>query len=318
MNLLERLAGEHLRLAQPRVVLVTPAYDTSRHVVGLVFDGPRLTAVIKVCRQPGDDSGLRREAASLARLQELGARDDAPRLLALLPVGDGTALLETALPGCPLGPERVRADPGLLVRTGTALVERLPTTGSHPSTWYDDLVAAPIEALRTAFPGLVDDLVERTHDALATLRDASLPAVFEHGDLSHPNLLLVAPERLGAVDWERSVEYGLPGHDLTYLLAYVAEARAAAATLPERMTAIAAALVEEGGWARPVLAAHLARQGVDPTLMDALLLTTAARGAATVAGRLVSVERPDEQERLALAHRDRDVVLWRMLLDGRS
>jgi hypothetical protein len=169
VNLLERLAAEHLQLARPRVVLVTPSYDTSRYVVGLVFDGSRLTAVLKTCRQPGDDSGLRREAANLARLQQLGADRD------------------------------------LLVRTGTALVERFPVTGTHPSPWYDDLVAAPVEALRTGFPGLVDDLVGPTHDALATLRDARLPAVFEHGDLSHPNLLLAAPERLSAVDWERSV-----------------------------------------------------------------------------------------------------------------
>lgn len=315
MNLLERLAAEHLQLARPRVVLVTPSYDTSRYVVGLVFDGSRLTAVLKTCRQPGDDSGLRREAANLARLQQLGAGDDAPRPLALLAVGDCTGLLESALPGRPLGPERVRADRDLLVRTGTALVERLPVTGTHPSTWYDDLVAAPVEALRTAFPGLVDDLVGPTHDALATLRDARLPAVFEHGDLSHPNLLLAAPERLSAVDWERSVEYGVPGHDLTYLLAYAAEAQAGAATLPERMAAIAAALVDDAGWARPVLAAHLSRRGVDPTLMDALLLATAARGAARLAAGLVGTRTPDDEERLALARRDRDVVLWRLLLD---
>lgn len=52
MNLLERLAAEHLQLARPRVVLVTPSYDTSRYVVGLVFDGSRLTAVLKTCRSP--------------------------------------------------------------------------------------------------------------------------------------------------------------------------------------------------------------------------------------------------------------------------
>jgi hypothetical protein len=251
----------------------------------------------------------------LRRLQELrGAGDDVPRVLDLLPFAGTTALVETALPGPPLGPERVRAHRDAALHAGVELVERLPVTGGHAMGWYDELVAAPVQRLLTDFPAIgADDLAARTHAALAGLRDTELPAVLEHGDLSHPNLLCVAPSRLGAVDWERSVEQGLVGHDLVYLVAYVAEAVTGAATMPERLASFTRALLDPEGWGRPLLAAHLDRRGVAVELLDPLLLVCVVRAAATVAERLLGEGDAGPQARAeagALAARDRDVVLW--------
>ena len=58
---------------------------------------------------------------------------------------------------------------------------------------------------------LPDGLVERTLDALRPLRDAGLPLVLEHGDTSHPNLLLRRFGDLAVVDWELANPDGLPG-----------------------------------------------------------------------------------------------------------
>lgn len=329
MNLLEQLVQDHREawglkgLGHPRAVLVTPSYDTSRHVVALVFDHRRdPQVVVKVSRRPGDDSGLRREAAVLRRLEELrGSGDDVPRVLALVPFGAGTALVESGLSGPALSPERVRADSDAVLRAGTELVERLPVTGTLTGSWYDELVRAPVQRMLSCFPSLSeDDLAARTHDALADLTGSELPAVLEHGDLSHPNLLLVAPDRIGAVDWERSVERGVPGHDLVYLLAYVSEALTGAATMPERVTCFDQALGSPSGWARPQLASHLERRGVAPALLDSLLLVSVVRAACTLAERLLGDSGQELEQRAgatSLAARDRDMVLWRHLLDRR-
>ena len=52
------------------------------------------------------------------------------------------------------------------------------------------------------------------------LRAASVPRVFEHGDLSHPNLIWLPTGRVGVVDWELAEEEGFPLHDLSFFLAF--------------------------------------------------------------------------------------------------
>ena len=91
---------------------------------------------------------------------------------------------------------------------------------------FRTLIEAPLLALGAgeAPDALPDGLVERTLEALAPLRDAGLPLVLEHGDTSHPNLLLRRFGDLAVVDWELADPDGLPGHDLAFFLVYAAGA----------------------------------------------------------------------------------------------
>lgn len=57
---------------------------------------------------------------------------------------------------------------------------------------------------------------------MAPLRSMQLPLVFEHGDLSYPNLLLLPTGEPGVLDWELANPDGLPACDLFLFLTYVA------------------------------------------------------------------------------------------------
>ncbi len=300
-----------------RVVLVTPSYDTSRHVVALVFGRRDLRAVIKIARRPRDGDGLRIEGDALQSLERLrGRADDVARLLDRTEVAGCPAIVQTAVAGTPLGPEIVRRDPQAALRAAAAFVATLPVTAEHAPGWHDSLIGGPVDRLLRAFPSLArDDLATRTRDALHSLDRTALPAVFEHGDLSHPNVLNQGQGRIGAVDLERAVEQGLPGHDLIFFATYVGEAVTGAATLPQRLAAYDAALLHEGGWARPVVAEHLAARGVPAESLEPLLLATAVRAACTLHDRLLGGDAEDLDAAADVAARDRDVVLWRHVLE---
>lgn len=298
------------------VALLTPSYATSRHVLVLVYagsqHGPRL--LLKIPRRPGDDSGVRHEAGQLQRVHELGA-EVAPKPLGVFPIGATVALAETAVRGRPLSPREVRAHPQAALAAGLELVRALPVTGRWRA---EEIEAVPTGGARSVLVSLLgaeaaDQVVARTRRALHPLRDAALPAVLEHGDLSHPNLLLGSEGRLRAVDWERGASHGLPGQDLVLFLAYLAEARAGAASPLERVAAVEGALLSRHGWARGHLAEHLAWRGVEERLLLPVLLACWVRASGTLPDRLTAGG-GDEQELRTVAASERDVMLWMRLL----
>ena len=211
-------------------LLVTPWFETSRHVVALYLDAGdgSLLAVAKLPRRPWDVDGICREARVLRTLETLTDQlvDRVPRVLDLAE-GSRPYLLETALTGRPVAPEVVRSQGDRLLEAGLDLVARMPETGStaRDPGWFERLVEGPLTdvAGQVPLPGLAD-LVAETLALLEPLRRAGFVLVAEHGDLSHPNLVLDGG-RLGALDWERSELHGLPLHDLCFLLQYVAESR---------------------------------------------------------------------------------------------
>jgi aminoglycoside phosphotransferase (APT) family kinase protein len=302
--------------------VLTPHFVTSRHVVALVFSpgDPRARVVAKIPRRPGDNEGVDREARMLRRLAELngGPVSGVPAVVATVDVGGQTLLLETTVHGPELVPREVCRDPDRAIAVGAAFISALPVVvpAAENSDWYRTAVADPLADLVALAPmgGEAAQLASRTHALLEPLRTAALPAVFEHGDMSHPNLLLGADGGLQVIDWERATERGVPGHDLVFYLQYLAESRRSAFTRPEQCAAFDAAFVDPHGWARPALSAHLELRGVDPALLDALVVASWARSAATLVDRL----RPGSDgvhaagDALAVAvSNDRDVVLWR-------
>ena len=60
------------------------------------------------------------------------------------------------------------------------------------------------------------ELVARTLEGLEPLRDAAVPTVAEHGDLTHPKLIRLRDGRIGVVDWELAEIEGLAGSDLCF------------------------------------------------------------------------------------------------------
>ncbi|HLM65790.1 MAG TPA: aminoglycoside phosphotransferase family protein [Acidimicrobiales bacterium] len=315
------------------VVLLTPWFEASRHVVAIVLRRGTPACVVKIPRRPGDDSGIRRETESLRRLPALSpaAADRAPRVLAAADAAapdaaadphaaDGCpALVEEALAGEALGPERVRASPARALRVGMALVDVMPVTGNTlaDAGWYHRLFEAPLERFRRDAPAEIrpGELVARTHERLRPLRGALIPLVFEHGDLGHPNLVLRPGGRLAALDWERSEERGLPGHDAVFLLTYLAEARRGAFAIDDRLRSFDAAFLGTAAWARDALAGHLARRQVDEALLPPLLLACWARSACGLLDRLAGSGSGSDDGAVAVdaevVLQDRDVTLWR-------
>lgn len=308
-------------------LLLTPRFVTSRHVVALVFPFRRTepALVVKVPRQPGDNSGVLREAAMLAQLSTV-VRDSGagvPRLVAVRDVGPYTVLVETALTGLPLDPRTVAADLPAAVAAGTEFVGALPCTQPAASNveWYQRAVAAPLAALEelTGPDAHINEMVQQTHELLAPLRRSQLPAVIEHGDLSHPNLLVKSGGALQVMDWERSLTDGVPGHDLVFYLQYLSESSEQAFAREAQAAAFDKAFGEQG-WAIDPLSRHLGTRGVDQDLLPLLVIATWARSTATMVDRLAQEAEVDPSQRngkvrMALQS-DRDFWLWRHVLNA--
>jgi len=310
-------------------VLLTPRFVTSRHIVALVYRNAQRhpTLVAKVPRRPGDNEGVRREAQvlhDLARHGE-GRVSGVPVVVGTPQVGAHTVLIETALNGAPLDPDRVAKNLPTAVKAGARFVGRLPVTRAAKDNdgWYARTIAVPLEELTELAPlgGQVADLVRRTHDLLAPLRSVALPAVFEHADLSHPNLFLPGNGELQVVDWERASADGLPGHDLIFYLQYLGESVAGAFTRDRQVSAFDQAF-GPGGWTRGVVREHLQRRGVDPDLLPLLILVTWARSTGTLVARLTPSDLTNpvsgERQRSLALSEDRDFWLWRHVVSAAS
>ena len=331
MNLVERALTEHFDTLGLETVglgrrlqttVLTPRFPTSRHVVALVFDDgdPRPRAVAKVPRQLFDDGGVLLEAQVLASLHgsASGTFRGAPALLGTVDVHGRTMLVESAVQGTPLEPRLVAADPGRAVRAAAAFLAELPVTRAAEDghDWYQRTLTAPLADLAARFPlgGETARLCDRTHALLEPLRGVALPAVFEHGDLSHPNLFTSADGgSLLAIDWERADPAGLPGHDFVFFLQYVGRCVHGGSSRADQFQAFDDAFAGATGWARPALDAHLSLRGVPPELSGLLVLASWARTAATLASRLgadgAGTGSAAAAEQAVSA--DRDMDLWR-------
>ena len=301
-------------------VLVTPWWHASRHVVALVYshrDG-RMVAVLKLPRRPGDDGGIRTEAESLRLLAQIspGAAERGPRVLALTRFRGIQLLAETAVRGEMFGPEMVRRDAIRAEKAGIALVRSLPLTASPADDpgWFVRLLERPLLAAVEMTDGRepVRSAVEATLAAVEPLRSVPIPLVFEHGDLSHPNLVRRPDGELAAIDWERSEARGLPLHDLSFLLQYLAEARAGVFDLQGRCGVFDGAFLGGRAWARTPLLDELHRLSLPPGLLAPLVLSAWARSAVGLLPRLwAHGGSVSSEEVVASFERERDYVLWR-------
>ena len=305
MNLVERFvvseAGAALtqRWRPAGSIVLTPRYPDSRHVVVLLLDRagrPRLVG--KVVRAPADPSTLDREAAVLTAVgtdrPAEGARS-VPRLLALEWVQGHRLLLQTAVEGTTLTHATARRRPEHwwhLVDRWLTTLPRQPADAVPPS-WLEHYLGADVTLARNtlagagALTGALEHTFDRTVEAVERLQSAAPFVVVEHGDLSHPNLM-VGPAGVGAVDWETGDPVGLPGVDAATFLAFLEFSRARVHGTTGEVGIYRRTLLSHDGSGRRHLSRHLDDVGVGTARIDDVLATTWAKAALSAFGRLLT------------------------------
>jgi hypothetical protein len=300
-------------------VVVTPRFRASSHVVFLVLapGKPEPLLVAKLPRLAGSASApangaeqnqatsasIEREVANLRAVQagRTGGFDSIPRVVAFEEYLGRPILVETALVGSPLDPAAVRHDQARACQALVGWLAELPrpvrSADQGEVGWFNRLVERPLRHFERVFPLSVEEqrLLERTWELLAPLRDVDLPLVFEHGDLSHPNIMLLKSGSPGVVDWELAEPQGLPTYDLFFFLTYVAFAARGANKGGEHLAAFHSAFFGHAAWARPYVAAYAGRLRLPPHTLTPLFVLCWARymtslllrlDAAPVSGRL--------------------------------
>jgi hypothetical protein len=310
-----------------RVLVVTPGFVESRHVVGLVLDRRgRLRSVLKVPRSITADHAVVHEATVLRRLGQRapGLAGTTPGALACVRVDGRRLLLESPLNGEPLTHARARTD---AAARGSVLtwVDGLPTTGEADGA---DLLALLLEPLLDRLVTLLPEghelhgSVAATRAAVAPLRGRLLPTVFEHGDPAHPNILILdgPGSAIGLVDWELGREYGVIGHDLAQLLAFLAFAEAGVHGVAAEVPVFERELADPSGASRRAFAQHVAAR-TDADLEPALFVLAWARSALRILDRLApsaAGAADDPASVLREVEASRNVALWRSAVAPRG
>jgi Phosphotransferase enzyme family len=310
-------------------VLLTPRFRASRHVVFLIFPHGAAdpTLVAKVPRLAGDTSGVDRERAVLTAAQDAreGGYATIPRVVAYEEVSGLSILVESALVGLPLTPERVRRDSSGAIAAVLAWLEELPF--SEPSVdpeRFVRLIEDPLNRFSSALGRDARELVGRTLELLEPLREVPLATVVEHGDLSHPNLLSLRSGEIGVVDWELGHSEGFPTHDLFFFVNFVSAALARASTPDQQVRALHDALIRPTGWARDIVSAYALRTGIEHRYLAPLLVACFSRYTAGVFGRLHGTagidappndypsgyNDPSREELVRMIRADRHYALW--------
>lgn len=277
-------------------IVATPRFRTSRHVIFFVLaeGSPHPILVVKVPRLTGEHSCLDREAANLQAVHAArhGGFDSIPRVLAYECHAGSRVLVESALVGKTMTPALVR-------RHSVACTEGLITwlTDLHLATtarnesggdWFERMVEQHLVHLGRVFPvaGRERSLIEGTRMLASVLRDEDIPLVFEHGDLSSPNIMVCRNGAIGVVDWELAEPRGLPAADLFFFLTYVAFARRRARKLEHYLAAFEEAFFGPTAWARPQVMRYAERMDLSAKVIRPLFVLCWSRYVTSLLARL--------------------------------
>lgn len=300
-------------------VLVTPRFQTSAHVISLIIakQTGEPVLVTKAARHGGPDGALAKEAANLRSVQAArpGGFHSIPRLITYEEYCGTPLLLETAVSGRVLKPSLVRERPRQCAQAlldwitplHRATAQRNARTGPQHSTEFLEQLANDY-----ALSGQDAALVSRTRALLAPLARRSFPSVFEHGDLSAPNLLITDDGSLNVVDWELANPVGLPGQDLFFSLSFVAFSRARATRESQYIEAFGEAFFGAGAWARPYVERYADSLTLDRDLLPALFVACWSTYVAQRLERLeaASVNAGPSADRWMRVKRNHYFALW--------
>ncbi|NUQ65495.1 MAG: aminoglycoside phosphotransferase family protein, partial [Pirellulales bacterium] len=275
-------------------LIVTPRFRASSHVVFLLLAEGRRDPiwVAKLPRLAGRSVSLEKTVANLRAVHagKPGGFDSIPRVIAYEEYHGRPILLLTALAGTALDPALVRRDPTRCCESVLAWLGDMdrPRTPRADDLWFERLVHRPLDLFGKTFP-LSDEeaaCLARTEKIVAILRESSLPLVFEHGDLSSPNVMRLHGGGIGVVDWELAEPQGLPAGDLFFFLTYVAFARHNARRTPGYLTAFQEAFFGPRAWALPHIRTYAARLAVPGESLTPLFVLCWARYLAGLVQRL--------------------------------
>lgn len=263
-------------------IVITPRFRASSHVIFLVSTGDQAEPVVvaKVPRLAQATASIEREVTNLRAVQNLRPEGFAsvPRVITFEAYRGYPILLETALVGRSLDPATMRRDlQGCCQKVTTWLsnLQSVAQTSSEATTdWFVRLVEEPLRYFAERFPVSAEEakLLEQTRELVEPLRSLALPAVFEHGDLSHPNLILLKSGELGVLDWELADPQGLPAYDLFFFLTYAAFALADARNSGSYLPAFQAAFWGIQPWAAPYITTYTQRLQLPPVALKPLFV----------------------------------------------
>jgi aminoglycoside phosphotransferase len=285
-------------------VLVTPIAETSTAVLSVLVPR-RSRRPVLIAKQPRlpERSALEREAANLQALRAAwpAATFAAPESLGLFGEDDAPILVQTALDGRGLEPAELRRSRRRVVDDVVRSLIDLGAESASPAAAvagrYKETLQRPLEThgrFATELRG-ARELVSRSIEATEELRRASIPLVFEHGDVAHSNVLRLRSGGVGFVDWELAQPQGLPLQDLFFFIGYVAFTCAGSKTTEERLAAFDDVFLERDGWASKAVAAYADRLHLPPASISPLFIACWARYAAGFRHRLLGCEPGDSR-----------------------
>jgi hypothetical protein len=303
-------------------LLLSSRRDTSRYATALLLDSsgtPRIVA--KIVRRPHRQERL---AAEFEMLQLLAGRGTihpvAPLPLALVQHRDHWLLLETAIDGMLLDGKRFARPPRRLwQRVDQWLVDLSSPTATADAAWHDEQISEPLRWIEDALAATAEErsFFAATESLTHQLTSVALPVPIEHGDFFKSHIAVSRSRRLAAIDWELGRPKGLIGADAATFLIGVFSSGG----LAGEATAVAYArhFLDAGGLARQWLQDHLARQGVERSWVDHILLATLARRVLNIWGPVVAdtanAPAPQFEHARALFRNFWSLRLWRMTME---
>ncbi len=305
-------------------VVATPRFKASSHLIFFVLGKRRAEPVMiaKVPRLPDDTQRLQSEFQNLTALNNMQTSEGVPRVLAFEEFQGSLMLVETAVSGQIMRPALVRKKRELCVRVGTEWLVDFQRS-SLTSRAASGKVAVPGLEHINLLAGLSSSeqkAVKKTLGLAQHVRDSEVPAVFEHGDFSSPNLLLSAEGKLGVVDWELANRRGLPGVDLFFFLSYIAFAMAGATQENGKyMQAFQKAFFLPDSWATPYIRDYWQGLGLNAKTASSLFVLCWARYVSSLVSRLTEGERREtvlSDETQEWLRSNRYYRMWRFSLNN--
>lgn len=293
-------------------VVITPRFRASSHVIFLILTAGKSEPVVvaKTPRLAQATASIEQEVNNLRAVQGLrqGGFDSIPQVIAYEEHCGYPILVETALVGQPMDPKAVRRNlAGCCQKVVDWLVDLQEYQNPGQSTtvkWFDRLIEEPLGYFAERFPVSKEEktLLEQTRELVAPLSTMNLPLVFEHGDLSHPNLLVRKNGTLGVLDWELADQQGLPAYDLFFFLTYAAFSLADARNNGAHLPAFQSAFWGATSWATPYITDYVRRLPLPPEALKPLFVFSWLRYLVGLLKRLDNAAQTDVQVNAETAH----------------
>jgi aminoglycoside phosphotransferase len=194
------LLGDFVRPVLPElscaVVLVGYPGPTQKFVVQLLDAKGAILGYLKYAEKDGARERLRQERQMLMKIPN----GVGPKLLKYGVLGDGEALLTTAVPGSKV-PAKLPPDDRLLAFARSLRTPYLSSLEDHP--WVRRVCS---------------ENRDEVYRCLEVLSGRDWPVVIQHGDCVPWNLVQRPDGTLGAIDWEYGTLQGFPCLDLIYFI----------------------------------------------------------------------------------------------------